>query len=80
MAHRHTIGVQFTGPDIETAAAHYHRLPGGARSSANPEGPRHTHTAPDGRKTSGPVPFPVDGDQHGSRHTKRKKKKKKKSY
>ena len=79
MAHRHTIGVQFTGPDIEDGDDHYHSLPGGGKTSTNPEGPRHTHTAPGGQKTSGPVPLSKDGTE-ARHHNMKKKKKKKKGY
>ena len=59
MAHRHVFdGVRFTGMDVPDGPNnHYHMLPGNQKTSSNPDGPRHTHTTPDGRKTSGPVPL-----------------------
>ena len=77
MAHGHTIGVRFTGPDIADGEGHYHELSDGARTSTDPEGPRHTHSVPSGDRTSGPVPLPGDDPDAESR---RRKKKKKKDY
>lgn len=79
MAHRHTIGFRMTGPDMPAGRGlHTHELPGGGRTSADAEGPRHTHTTPSGQKTGGPLPIGDDeeDEQHSSTKKKRKKKKK----
>jgi len=69
MAHRHTIGIQFTGADIEDEdGTHYHEYGDESRTSSDAEGARHTHTTEDGKKTSRPLPL-----NKGSKHDKKKK-------
>lgn len=79
MAHRHTVGVRFTGIDVPDGELHYHFLGPGERTSSDREGPDHTHQTPDGQTTSKPIELdlgPEDDDSHSSeaRHKKKKKK------
>lgn len=76
MAHRHTIGVQFTGPDVEAREGHYHMLPEGGRTSTDPDNKRHTHTTVDGRRTSAPIPL----DETDAKKGQKKKKKRGRPY